>query len=352
MIAAFEVPSGYLADLWGRKNTIVIGQGLIAFSFIVLIIADSFLEFVVYEALMGLGMSLCSGDDLALVYDSQTALNSLDENKAENPGKHISRLVSLEGWAGAIAAIIARVLSFWSLDWILWVQAIVAGLAFYCALNLVEAPRESSVATHKENFRKLTRVLFNQALVRWISIAIIVFSLAALFGFWLLQTYWELQGIPVTWFGFIWAIHCSLRGLVAHYAHKIEELIGWQKIFIFSAFLPFIAYVVMALVGGPVGVFFGLLFPLCRGLNMVIFYDALNKRLSAEFRATVNSLVSLGIRTVFIIAGPLLGFIVDIYGVYVCLLVLAGWFLPTVMIVLIALAKEINHDNYQTEVVL
>jgi MFS family permease len=27
VVATFEVPSGYLADLWGRKNTIIIGFG-------------------------------------------------------------------------------------------------------------------------------------------------------------------------------------------------------------------------------------------------------------------------------------------------------------------------------------
>lgn len=98
----------------------------------------------------------------------------------------------------------------------------------------------------------------------------------------------------------------------------------------------------MALVGGPIGILFGLAFPLCRGLIMVIFYDALNKRLNAEFRATVNSLVSLGMRTIFIVAGPILGFLVDSYGVNISLLVLALWFLPTVIFALMGLAKQIK----------
>jgi MFS family permease len=101
----------------------------------------------------------------------------------------------------------------------------------------------------------------------------------------------------------------------------------------------------MALVAGPIGILFGLVFPLCRGLNMVIFYDALNKRLDAEFRATVNSLVSLGMRTVFIVAGPILGFLVDTYGVNFSLLVLACWFLPTIIFVLFGLAKQIEAEG-------
>ncbi len=349
VIAAFEVPSGYLADIWGRKNTIVAGQVIIALAFFLLVVANSFGDFLVYEALMGLGMSLCSGADLALIYDSQIALNALDKSSAKNPGKHISRLVSLEGWAGALSAILASLLSLWSLDSLLWVQAVIASLAVICALNLVEAPRESSVVGHQENFRKVLSTLASNPMVLWTSLGIIVYGLAALFGFWLIQTYWEFQGVPITWFGLIWAFHCIVRAMTANYAHWLEERIGWQRIFIFTAALPFFAYLVMALIGGPIGILFGLAFPLCRGLNMVIFYDALNKRLDAEFRATVNSLVSLGMRTIFILAGPILGFLVDNYGVNVSLLVLALWFLPTIIFVLLGLAEQIEAENQATE---
>ncbi len=345
VIAAFEVPSGYLADIWGRKNAIIAGQLLIAMAFYFFIVANSFVDFLIYEALIGLGMSLCSGADMALIYDSQIAINGEDETQAENPGKHIARLVALEGWAGAFAAVLTSVLSFWSLDAVLWIQAVLASLALFCASQLTEAPRETSVSGHQDNFRRVAASLLQQPLVLWTSLAIIVFSLAALYGFWLLQSYWELYGVPVTWFGIIWALHCAARGLIAHYAQQLEAWLGWQKIFMLTAALPFIAYLVMALVGGPIGILFGLVFPLCRGLNMVIFYEALNKRLDAAFRATVNSLVSLGMRSIFILTGPVLGYLVDSYGIRVCLLVLAIWFLSTVAFVLLGLAKHIQRST-------
>ena len=36
-----------------------------------------------------------------------------------------------------------------------------------------------------------------------------------------------------------------------------------------------------------------------------VFYDALNRRVPGDFRATVNSLVSLGVRGIFIVTGLL-----------------------------------------------
>src|SRR5690606_5236046 len=100
VVAVFEVPSGYLADLWGRRNTIVTGLGLITLGYLTLVFADSFVDFLVYEAFMGLGISLASGADLALLYDTQAALNA-EGQQGPAPGKHISRLVALEGYGGA-----------------------------------------------------------------------------------------------------------------------------------------------------------------------------------------------------------------------------------------------------------
>ena len=46
-IALFEVPSGYFADMYGRRLAILIGAGLNAVGFLSLLWADSFLDFVV-----------------------------------------------------------------------------------------------------------------------------------------------------------------------------------------------------------------------------------------------------------------------------------------------------------------
>ena len=60
----------------------------------------------------------------------------------------------------------------------------------------------------------------------------------------------------------------------------------------------------MAWGAGWVGVLFGFAIQLSRGLSLTLFYDALNRRVPGDFRATVNSLVSLGVRGVFIVSAP------------------------------------------------
>ncbi len=347
VIAVFEVPSGYLADLWGRKNTIIIGQGLMALGYLYLLQANSFPDFLVYEGLMGLGISLSSGADLALLYDTQAALSA--QGKAGTaPGKHISRLVALEGYGGAASGLSASFLTLLGLDWVLWAQFFVGFFALSFALCLVEAPRIVSTEGHQQNMRRVVTTMTREPMVMWTSLAIMVFSLLGLYAFWVYQKYWEFNGIPVAWFGYLWAAHCVLRGLVGHWATEIEELLGWRKVFWVSALLPIIGLWGMGLFSGWIGIAFTLGLIICRGLSTVVFYDALNKRVSGDFRATINSLVSLGTRGLFIVTGPLLGYLVDSRGVNTTLIMLAVVMLPIVLTVLYNLSLHVQEESNRT----
>ena len=43
-IAACEVPSGYLADLWGRRNAIIVGSAINSLGFLWLLVSDGFVD--------------------------------------------------------------------------------------------------------------------------------------------------------------------------------------------------------------------------------------------------------------------------------------------------------------------
>ncbi|MGK0499220.1 MAG: MFS family permease [Oceanicoccus sp.] len=349
VIAIFEVPSGYLADLWGRKNTIVIGAVFCIIAFFMLVIADSFVDFLIYEALIAIGISLNSGADLALLYDSQSELNRSEQKNVHSDNNlQISRLISIEGYAGGFAAILAGILSFWSLDWVLWAQAMISVGALLFALALIEAPRTISNQCHRENWQKVIANIWQDRLVLWTAVAIIAFSLSALNVFWLYQKYWQLQAIPLHWFGYIWAMHCFLRAISAHYANQLESLLGPRRLFMLVILLPLLGFLGMGLLDSWTGLLLGLAFPLSSGLSLVVLYGALNRRVTAAFRATINSLVSLGIRVVFIVTGPLLGWLVDYRGVQFSVLLLGMIFIPLFCLLLWQLNRKINQQQQAT----
>ena len=345
-IALFEVPSGYIADMWGRRRAIVIGSVFYAGGFLCLLGADSFVDFLIYEVILGLGFSLISGADLALLYDTEVYLQERDLPHGVGAGKSISRLISIEAAASGIAGIAASLLLLRSLESVVVVQAILGLMPLVLAFALVEVPRPAVKASHRNNARTILELLlFGKPVVLWTAFAIAVFGLLAVYVFWIYQKYWELQGVPIAFNGYIWAAFALTVSIAARYASALEQRFGTARLLCLIGALPLLGLLGMALGSGWIGVLFGFAVQLSRGLSMSLFYEALNRRVPGDFRATVNSLVSLGVRAVFIATGPLLGYALDSIGVNSTLFLLVAIFTPLIAVVLIPLVIRIRREE-------
>ncbi|MEZ5503399.1 MAG: MFS transporter, partial [Halioglobus sp.] len=328
-IALCEVPSGYIADLWGRRRALVLGAFFFALGFLYLLWADSFVDFLVYEVVLGVGFSLISGADLALLYDTEVYLQEQDLPGGAGAGKSLSRLISIEAAASGIAGIFASLLLLWSLDTLLVAQAIIGLMPLLLAFVLVEAPRPTIELSHQGNARTILQLLlFGKPVVLWTAFAIAAFGLLAVYVFWIYQKYWEVQNIPIDWYGYIWAGFALTVSVAAQYTSALEQRFGTRRLLCLIGVLPLVGLLGMALGSGWIGVLFGAALQVSRGLSMSLFYEALNRRVPGHFRATVNSLVSLAVRAVFIGTGPLLGYALDRLGVTSTLLLLAAIFTP------------------------
>lgn len=74
-----EIPTGYLADRIGRRNSLLLGSGLLAVSVFGFLVATTFLAFAVLWMVWALGMALRSGSGDAWLYD--TLADRLDEGQ-------------------------------------------------------------------------------------------------------------------------------------------------------------------------------------------------------------------------------------------------------------------------------
>ncbi len=345
--ALCEVPSGYIADVWGRRPAILLGSVLNGLGFLSLLWADGFVDFLVYEAILGVGFSLISGADLALLYDTEVYLQERGLPGGTGAGKSLSRLISVEAAAAGVAGIVASLMLLWSLEAVVILQAVVGFAPLLLGLALIEVPRRAVQGSHREHARRiLALLLFDRPVVLWTALAICLFGVLGLYIFWSYQKYWEFRGIPLAWYGYIWAAFALTVSLAARYTAALEQHLGTRALVCLIAGLPLVGLLGMACSPGWIGVLFGFANQVSRGMSMSLFYEALNKRVPGDFRATVNSLVSLGIRGLFIATGPLLGIALDYLGIRDTLLLMAAVFAPLMTLVLLPLLVRIRRERH------
>ena len=310
-LIAFDLPAGYLGDIWGRKKTLAIGSLVSALGFQVLWFGENFWHFVIYELILGVGLSLQSGCDVAILYGT-LEIEQMEGRKAAFLGRRLTAQNIGEG----IASLLGGFLAGFSLNLPGYATAISAWIPFLITLTLMEPQSvKLSRSSHLANINLIRKALFGHSRLLTLAIlSFIFYGFATYCAVWSLQPYWKARGISVSFFGYLWAANSFMVAFVSQYAHKIEEKLGSVKTVCAIAVLPVSGYLGMGFTGGLLGLLWTLAFPICRGLNQVIFQDAINTRIPSEIRATANSVGSLGTRALFLVFGPILGAALDSQG--------------------------------------
>ncbi|WJH33938.1 MFS transporter [Paenibacillus sp. CC-CFT747] len=97
-IILLEVPTGIMADRWGRQRMLVAGALLASLEFALLIPASGFGSFALVVIIAGIGHSARSGSENALLYDTLVRLS-----RASSFEKHLGRLNACD-FVGAVTA--------------------------------------------------------------------------------------------------------------------------------------------------------------------------------------------------------------------------------------------------------
>lgn len=306
-----DAPAGYIADFMGRKKTMMIGSIISAIGWQLLWLGNTFYDFALYEIVIGIGLSLQSGCDVAILY------NTLDKLRLRGSGAgYLGRRLTYSTVGEGMASLLGGFLAGISLNLPAYAMAIVAWIPVFIAASIYEpAGQTLARSSHIENLKAIGRAVFGHSkLLTYALMAFIFYGFATFVAVWSMQPYWQARGLNVHLFGYLWAANNFIVAFVARYVYLVERRIGSVPVVIAVALLPVIGFFGMGLTPGLYGLIFTLSFPICRALNQVIFQDAINKRVPAEMRASANSVASLGMRALFIFFGPLVGHVLDTDG--------------------------------------
>lgn len=133
----FEVPSSYMADVWGRKKTILLAVLLYTLYYIVFIFGHGFIVFAIAIFLYGTSFALLTGTEDALVYDTTRELNLNDRSLSEF-GKYYSARHIFKIVVPFIGALLARDLTSTQFELVLILDILMSLGAIIFAYRLTE----------------------------------------------------------------------------------------------------------------------------------------------------------------------------------------------------------------------
>lgn len=152
VLVSLDIPTGYLADAWGRKNCLITGC-IVAFGgYICYSLSSTFYAFFIAEILLGIGQSLVSGADSALLYD--TMLHYDRENEYL---KYEGKVTMIGNFSEAFAGIFGGLLATFSLRLPFYCQILIAFIGIPAALTLQEFNVKTKIVNPLANIWKIIR---------------------------------------------------------------------------------------------------------------------------------------------------------------------------------------------------
>ena len=318
-IVLLELPTGILADRWGRKKMLILAALMGCCEFLLLIYANDFWDFALVVFLAAIGSSAISGAEDAMLYDSLSA-----RGQQRFFEKHLGRLQALDISSTILAALCGSVLAHWfGFTFTYWISFFSMLAALCLTVALVEPHVRLEEGNEKPTtigaYLKVSLLFFKkQPGVFAVVLSGMVTGAAIAFidEFW--QTYLDRLGIPVLSFGLFSAAIFLVRIPGSLFAYKLAEIfpyrqllltvtahiaVGFFYLFAFRDYSGLAAMILICMLSGVIE-------PLAAGY--------LHHRIdNSHVRATIGSFQSLGENAVLTLLGAGFGYFSvsqDIFG--------------------------------------
>lgn len=313
---ALEIPSGYLADVWGRRKCLILGCILFFFGYLCYSFTSTFVAFAIAEILLGTGQTLVNGADSALLYDTTV------QYKKENLYlRYEGRITMIGNFAEAIAGIFGGLLAAYSLRYPFYAQAIIAFSGIPAAFALQELKIKSKIQSPVHEIVRIIKysLITNKKLCYNIMYSGII-GAATLTMAWFVQPYLMYMKTPTSWFGVIWTVLNLTVGIAALYSDRVDSYFGPKKMGILILTFVVGGYIALAFNLTYTGLAILFIFYIFRGFATPILKGYINQMTFSEMRATVLSIRNFIIRLMFAAIAPFIGWLNDVYSLRIALL--------------------------------
>jgi len=320
-ILLLEIPSGYLADVIGRKKTLILGACFLPVGIGVYVFTHSFATFILAEFIIAIGNSMRSGCDSALIYDTLIQLKEESEyKKFEGRSFYYTRVgTAFSSILGGVTALISLRVPFY----------INMGVCFFMipfALLLIEPKREKLKASSPfKDILKISRLSFSHKQLRLLMLLTALLMSTGAIGIWAYFLYYESIGISIGFFGVLMAAFQLSAAVSSRQAHALEKFLG-QKQSLLILLLVALTFVLLGIFQSLVLIPLILLNAFLMGFGFPLLMDHMNRLIESKIRATVLSVANMTRSLFYVILSPLFGKIVDSYSLSTAFMLLGVFF--------------------------
>ena len=316
-----EVPTGTVADFLGRKVSIALAFVVNMIGIVVYLQRPDFYNFLFAEALLACAMTLLSGADEALVYDSLQEEAGGDIAVLDARAKIV--IPRLESWklAGILigAPIGSLIASHYSVTTPLRSHLVPLTLGLLLSLTLHE-PSGGGPSRGGDSREPYARILLSgvryfagHPLLRILTLDMVTQASLSWLIIWTYQPFLEMSGVGIAYFG---PVHVGLvlaQIVFLTLAPRLEKVLGSQKrLLLVGPAVAGVAFIVLGLNRSLVVVLPAILLIGGFGLSRPPLFGAyLNRHIPSDKRATVLSTVSMARTIAIAVVNPIVGFFAD-----------------------------------------
>ncbi|MBU0505378.1 MFS transporter [bacterium] len=323
----FEIPSGVIADFFGRKRTLMLAGGIKLAYLLIIILCYGYWPFFIGWFLCGVSDAFESGADSAFVFDTLNQLNRKHEyGKVEGRGFSLTLL----GWG--IGSILGGLIIPYSYELAILLHIFAVSISVIISFTYIEPnylkKNDICIVAYISHMKTSTRFVWNNVHIKWLSLLFGTMFGVIVISHIFYQPYMKQAGLGIEYFGVFYFLALFVSFLASNYAHNIKLILGLNISIMLIPILLGVSLIANGLFINLFGIIFLFINQLVFGFMRPIILEAINNCVDSSKRATVLSFAGF-LQGLIALSAPFFGFLADTYtpafsllilGIVVCLL--------------------------------
>ncbi len=284
----FEIPSGYFADRFGHKKTLVLSKILMLFSTFSFIFIQNFYGFALGSICMSISFAFTSGTVSAFMQETLEKLNR---------GKEYSKLMGrMRGNVSLFSIFLIILLPFLAkidIIWPFYASLVLDVVGLVVVFTFIDPKNKIKIS--KNQIKSIIRIFKDTRKLNFLPFAVFT---SAISGFIIAEAifryvYLESLGYPIAWVGFVFGLSRLVWFFVGRHAHLVEEYFTIRQLLVFELFLFPCYFFIVAyltnpyLIAGVMIIITGYMW----GRGQIIESHILNNHISDKnYKATIFSI--------------------------------------------------------------